>query len=76
MITAKEARARRKSLPAAVQSALDDLNLAIQVASSSKNSVMYKTDKLTSNERDLLRNKLISLGYDAFIVGEKLEVVW
>ncbi|URQ03629.1 hypothetical protein PVA23_252 [Vibrio phage PVA23] len=60
MITAKEARAKRKKLSPAVE----------------KSRVDFKTEKLTESERDTIRSILISLGYDAFITGEKLEVMW
>ncbi len=76
MITAKEARARRKKLPAAVTKSLEELDLAVQLASPSKNRVDFKTEKLTESERDTLRAILISLGYEAYIAGEKLEVLW
>ncbi|AFN37278.1 hypothetical protein VH12019_00309 [Vibrio phage VH1_2019] len=76
MITAKEARARRKKLPAAVEKSLEELDFAVQCAAQSKNRVDFRTDKLTESERDQLRAILISLGYEAFIAGEKLEVMW
>ncbi len=76
MITAKEAKARRKSLPGAVLTALDELNLAVQIASQTKTRVDYRVQKLSEVERTILRDKLISLGYDVFIVEEKFEVLW
>ncbi|CAL9963097.1 hypothetical protein VPHK567_0077 [Vibrio phage K567] len=76
MISAKEAKARLKTEPQAVTAALEELDLAVQIASATKTRVDYRTDKLTESERGILRNKLISLGYDAFIAGEKLEVMW
>ncbi|AJT61058.1 hypothetical protein [Vibrio phage XZ1] len=76
MITAKEARAKRKKLSPAVEKSLEELDFAIQVASPTKSRVDFKTEKLTESERDTIRSILISLGYDAFITGEKLEVMW
>ncbi|CAM0042071.1 hypothetical protein VPHF86_0073 [Vibrio phage F86] len=76
MITAKEAKARRKRLPVAVLTALDELDLAVQIASQTKTRVDYRVEKLTEAERTILRDKLISLGYDVFIVEEKFEVLW
>lgn len=76
MITAKEAKARRKSLPSSVLTALDELDLAVQIASQTKTRVDYRVHKLSEADRTILRDKLISLGYDVFIVEEKFEVLW
>ena len=76
MITAKEARKRRNSDTKAVTDALDELNMAIQFACASKSRIDFRTTKLTESERDVLRDKLISFGYNAFIVDEKIEVSW
>ncbi|AUR85805.1 coil containing protein [Vibrio phage 1.081.O._10N.286.52.C2] len=76
MITAKQAREKRKKGSQAVQRALDELDLAIQLAAPTKDRVDYNTKKMALTERDELRNQLISMGYSAYIADDKLEVMW
>lgn len=76
MISAKEARARRNKISPSVVKALEELDLAVQLASPTKTRVDFHMRSLDEEQRSEMRNILISLGYEAFVAGEKLEVLW
>lgn len=81
MITAKEARelSRKNSLPKEVVDMLDRISMGVQLAcSTGKTEAYFKFSSLSSTEIEILRNKLMTLGYGVWetIEAKRYVVTW